>query len=255
MRVSLLAGVVVALSVVGLQTPVWGQTGSTMFGSTSTSGRSFAGSSTTGGILGSAGSGSLLGSGGVGGMTGSGTSLFGTSSQGLQSQGFVGAAQASQSTGRMSTRSSLGTMSGLQSTLGRSSGGQTRTTRSSAAGGGGSRTTTQIRATLRMAVSLSPVAIAPPQVSNTLSARLSQSQRIGALSPVQVLLQGQTATLRGAVATDYDRALAQQVMLLEPGVSQVKNELVVAAAPAGPELSPSGGPAAAKPPATPPAAP
>jgi hypothetical protein len=37
-----------------------------------------------------------------------------------------------------------------------------------------------------------------------------------------------TLVIRGNVATDYDRSLVEQLLLLEPGISQVRNELQVA---------------------------
>jgi osmotically-inducible protein OsmY len=44
---------------------------------------------------------------------------------------------------------------------------------------------------------------------------------------VNVALSGGEITLRGTVATDADKRLMERMMLLEPGVSSVKNELVV----------------------------
>jgi hypothetical protein len=49
-------------------------------------------------------------------------------------------------------------------------------------------------------------------------------------SPLDVTIDGQTAVLRGTVATDHDRRLAELVARFEPGVLQVKNELEVAGA-------------------------
>ena len=46
-------------------------------------------------------------------------------------------------------------------------------------------------------------------------------------APLEVSLEGRTATLRGTVATRHDRALAEQLLLLEPSVARVKNELQV----------------------------
>jgi hypothetical protein len=54
--------------------------------------------------------------------------------------------------------------------------------------------------------------------------------RIASRGPLTVELQDRTLTLRGVVATDHDRALAEQLALLEPGISQVQNELTVAEA-------------------------
>jgi hypothetical protein len=66
---------------------------------------------------------------------------------------------------------------------------------------------------------------APAAVADRLSNALSS---ISSSGPIQVQMQGETAILRGVVATDHQRALAAKVALLRPGVSQIRNELVVA---------------------------
>lgn len=52
--------------------------------------------------------------------------------------------------------------------------------------------------------------------------------RLQSRGPLSVELRDRTAVLRGVVATDHDRALAETLTLLEPGISQVQNELTVA---------------------------
>jgi hypothetical protein len=52
--------------------------------------------------------------------------------------------------------------------------------------------------------------------------------RVQSRGPVRVELQDRTAVLRGVVATNHDRALAEQLALLEPGISRVENQLTVA---------------------------
>jgi len=52
-------------------------------------------------------------------------------------------------------------------------------------------------------------------------------------SPITVTIEGQTATLRGRVASQEDRMLAEDLALMEPGISQVRNELVVEGSPDG----------------------
>lgn len=47
-------------------------------------------------------------------------------------------------------------------------------------------------------------------------------------SPIQVAVQGETATLTGVVATEHARLVAAQLALLEPGISRVQNDLQVA---------------------------
>lgn len=64
-----------------------------------------------------------------------------------------------------------------------------------------------------------------PQLSATLTRRLNRSGKLQTVSPVEVEVVGGTAVLRGVVATDHDRALAEQVALLEAGIGQVQNEL------------------------------
>jgi hypothetical protein len=71
-------------------------------------------------------------------------------------------------------------------------------------------------------------------VARKLSNELSSSPTIGAYGPVSVRVEGGTAILRGTVPTDHDRILAAQLALLEPRVSQVRNELQVGSAPTPP---------------------
>jgi hypothetical protein len=70
-----------------------------------------------------------------------------------------------------------------------------------------------------------------PQVSNRLTARLARLRGLRSLGPVRVDVAGRTAILRGVVATEHDRVLAEQVALLEAGISVVQNELTVEGAP------------------------
>jgi osmotically-inducible protein OsmY len=96
------------------------------------------------------------------------------------------------------------------------------------------------RPTLR--IGFDPPAPVPSRISDNLTARLQKSKRLQFVSPVQVAMSGRTAILTGEVATEHDRALAEQVVLLEAGVSQVKNDLTVqqpAAAASAPATSTS----------------
>ena len=72
-----------------------------------------------------------------------------------------------------------------------------------------------------------------------LSARMAKMQGIRRLSGLRIAVADGTATLRGVVATDYDRILVERLSRLEPGIWQVKNELVVAQGPAEPEEPPT----------------
>lgn len=60
-----------------------------------------------------------------------------------------------------------------------------------------------------------------------LSRQLSASPRIERISPIQVQIQGQTAVLNGVVASQYDRRVAEQVVRLEPAISDVRNNLTI----------------------------
>jgi hypothetical protein len=46
-------------------------------------------------------------------------------------------------------------------------------------------------------------------------------------SPITVIVENETAILRGQVATIHDRELAENLVRLEPGIWNVKNELIV----------------------------
>ena len=89
-----------------------------------------------------------------------------------------------------------------------------------------STTALDIRTSLRVAFGYTRTT--PEKIRTTLAGRLQKSQRIRTLSAVQVHLENGTATLRGVVATDHDRALAERLTRLEAGIWRVKNELTVA---------------------------
>ncbi len=44
---------------------------------------------------------------------------------------------------------------------------------------------------------------------------------------LEVTINGATVTLQGRVASDYDRALAEKMAKLQPGVDQVNNQLTI----------------------------
>lgn len=70
-----------------------------------------------------------------------------------------------------------------------------------------------------------------PDRGATLKQQLESCSRLQRQGPLEVSLAGQTATLRGTVASERDRQLAQMLVLFEPGVANVKNELRVATPP------------------------
>lgn len=63
-----------------------------------------------------------------------------------------------------------------------------------------------------------------------LQQRLSGSPGMQGVSNLQVLMQGDTAILRGNVVSDYAKQLAAAMVRLEPGVYNVENQLVVSPA-------------------------
>lgn len=95
----------------------------------------------------------------------------------------------------------------------------------SSTGYGSRRTTGQIRARIR--VGFSVVRPAPAQLSSRLAQRLEKSSWLDAQSPIEVAFEQGTAILRGVVATEHDRTLAERMARLEPGIRQVENQLTL----------------------------
>ncbi len=92
----------------------------------------------------------------------------------------------------------------------------------------------QLRVPLRIGPNSFPFSSATPavatgpnlRVQNRL-ARLPQLQDRGS---VQVEMEGQVAVLRGAVTSQHERDLVARLVLLEPGIADVRNELQVGSA-------------------------
>ena len=72
-----------------------------------------------------------------------------------------------------------------------------------------------------------PIATGPNLRVQTRLARIPQLKERGS---VKVEMEGQVAILRGEVQSQHERDLVGRVVLLEPGVADVRNELQVAAA-------------------------
>lgn len=99
-------------------------------------------------------------------------------------------------------------------------------------GGGRSSSTNSIQAVTSLGYGLSGVKDNPQaQTAAYLRATQIESRinntRIVPLAPITVELNESTATLRGVVQNDHDRKLLEQFIKLEPGISNVKNELVI----------------------------
>ena len=80
------------------------------------------------------------------------------------------------------------------------------------------------------------VAVQTPQVSSAIADHLGALPALHWQVPAQVEMQGRTAILRGVVATEHDRDLAERVVRLEATVDQVQNQIVVAS-PATPKAT------------------
>jgi hypothetical protein len=82
----------------------------------------------------------------------------------------------------------------------------------------------QIRVQLNLGFRPTPVAVTSAQ---TVERRLMTLPGIAWRSPGSVTLEGRTAILRGTVASEDDRRLAEALAKMEPDVLAVRNELVV----------------------------
>ena len=65
------------------------------------------------------------------------------------------------------------------------------------------------------------------EVSTELTRRLESCLTPGGTGSIEVSKEGATASLRGEVASERDRRLARLLLLLEPGISTVENQLIV----------------------------
>jgi len=129
-------------------------------------------------------------------------------------QDFVGAA----TTGQEFRPDTIGTTSRRGSTANRSG-----------AGTGGAGTRTELRTSV--SVGFTHPRPTPAEVQESLADRILRLGRLQMRSPLEVSVQGRTATLRGTVATEHERILAEQMVRLEPGIWTVNNELVLEAVP------------------------
>ncbi|MEX0714408.1 MAG: BON domain-containing protein [Pirellulales bacterium] len=66
---------------------------------------------------------------------------------------------------------------------------------------------------------------APARLTAVLERRLT---RMEPFSSVDLRVEGGAAVLRGQVATEDDRLLAENLVRLEPGVSAIRNEITIA---------------------------
>jgi hypothetical protein len=96
----------------------------------------------------------------------------------------------------------------------------------------------QFRVPLRLGFQPAVASTAPlPKVQNS----IAKVPGLTKLGPVEATLEGTTAVLRGRVATEADRQLAEGLARLEPGIGAVRNELVVGSAAASTGTLPAPG--------------
>ncbi|MGI6416422.1 MAG: hypothetical protein ACOX1P_12195 [Thermoguttaceae bacterium] len=91
----------------------------------------------------------------------------------------------------------------------------------------------QVRAGMyapRLKLGFEPLALSAPRAEQSAAAKMTLSTAIQSSGPIEVTMAGRTATLRGAVASEHDKRLAGLMLLFEPGISKVENELTVAPA-------------------------
>jgi hypothetical protein len=102
---------------------------------------------------------------------------------------------------------------------------------------GQQRSRTQVRIGLKLG--FQPAPISPTSVA-AFESRLVKLPGIRFIGPADVTLEGRTAVLRGTVASEEDRDLAEALAKMEPAVQSVRNELVVdSSATAAEELPPA----------------
>jgi len=89
---------------------------------------------------------------------------------------------------------------------------------------GNQQAQSQFRVPLRLGFQPQPV---PQGPIKGYEGRLTKIAGLSRLGPIQATLEGRTAVLRGTVASEADRQLAEGLARLEPEVMAVRNELVV----------------------------
>lgn len=92
--------------------------------------------------------------------------------------------------------------------------------------GGGGASQKPLRTPLVLGFEM-PAAARNTRLTTHFQTRLARVPQLQASGPLNIQVEGQTAVLRGQVASEHDRALAARLALLEPGIANVKNELTV----------------------------
>lgn len=90
------------------------------------------------------------------------------------------------------------------------------------------RNNKQLRIRLTMGGAAPNVRSAPPaRITNGFQARLGRLPALQLVGPIEVFADGPVLVLRGEVASEGDRQMIEDLAMLEPEVTQVRNEIVV----------------------------
>ncbi len=79
----------------------------------------------------------------------------------------------------------------------------------------------------RLRLGFTPATIPLPAMEQAVTERLTMLETIRPTRPIEVSMAGRTATLHGAVGSEHEKRLAGLMLLFEPGISKVENELEV----------------------------
>jgi hypothetical protein len=86
----------------------------------------------------------------------------------------------------------------------------------------------------RLSIAFDVTRPAEEAIAQNLARLLAASPGFPSTSRIEVSVEDATATLRGEVASERDRTLAERLILFEPGIDSVRNELKVTSRPQAP---------------------
>jgi osmotically-inducible protein OsmY len=70
------------------------------------------------------------------------------------------------------------------------------------------------------------------EIANNAKKRLGRIQMPKRLKGVEAKVDGETVVLSGQVATESDKRMVERLVMLEPGIDSVRNEVTVKTSPA-----------------------
>ena len=88
----------------------------------------------------------------------------------------------------------------------------------------------QLRVPIRLGFAHTALLPPSPEVALRVQNRLARIPQLRDSGPLAVEMDGRVAVLRGEVVSQHERELVARLVLLEPGISDVRNELQVASA-------------------------